>query len=55
MSRKNPARSRFQIQRKKKVLQRMRTQELRIGLAAKPIEPAAASLAEVETKTDHAA
>ena len=50
MSRKNPARSRFQIQRKKKVLQRMRTQELRVSLAAKPIEPAAASLAGAETK-----
>ena len=55
MSKKNAARSRVQIQRKKKVLQRMRTRELRKGLAVESGAPAASGLAEVATKTDHVA
>lgn len=54
MSRKNPARSRLQIQRKKKVLQRMRTRELREGLTAKAVVATLTNPAQADSKTEHA-
>jgi hypothetical protein len=54
MSIKNGHRAKAQLKQKKKVQQRMRTQELRASLAAQAVTAPATKSAQADSKTEHA-
>jgi hypothetical protein len=54
MSIKNGHRAKAQIKRKKNVLQRMRTRELRKGLTATAVASTASTPVQADSKTEHA-